>query len=165
MSRARQLRTLEREGERARIIGVGGFDADDDALGGKHLPDRVAPLDDRDTGTVDQLLEPEVMQLLDAIEPVHVHVGHRKTAVVLLHERERRARHRPFDAKSARDSLREGRLARPEIADEHDDVAGFEVRRERGRDCARLVGRSGAKDHDCSTRFTCTKSARISANR
>ena len=45
---------------------------------------------------------------------------------------------RPVDAEPAGDALRERRLARPEVADEHDDVAGFEVRGERGRDRVRV---------------------------
>ena len=73
--------------------------------GGSTPRDRVAPLDDRDRALLEQLLEAEVVQLLDALEPVHVDVREREPPVVLLHDRERRARHGLGDAEPARDAL------------------------------------------------------------
>ena len=52
-----------------------------------------------------QLVEPEVVQLLEVVEAVDVDVHERQSAVVLAHERERRAHHRLVDAERDRDAL------------------------------------------------------------
>jgi hypothetical protein len=80
------------------------------------------------------------VQFLDPVEAVHVDVRDRQPTLVLLHQGKRGARDRARDTEPAGDALRERRLARSEVADQHDDVARFEMRGERGRDGTRLVG-------------------------
>ena len=117
-----------------------GFDANHDAIRREQLLNPVAPLDDGHAGPVDELLEAEVVQFLDPVEAIDVDVRDRQTARVLLHQRERRARDRTRDTEPTGDALRERGLAGSEVADQYDDVTGFEVRGERGRNGARLLG-------------------------
>ena len=143
-------------------------DAHVDTLTREHERDRLAPLDDSDPA-LEQLFEAQIVHLLDPVEAIHVDVRDGDAAFVLLHDRERRARHRLRDTQRARQPFRERRLAGAEVAGEHDEVTGAELRSDRLTDRRRLVRslrRQRCHRHlsaRASARFTCTKSARASA--
>ena len=85
-------------------------------------PRAVRPLH---RASLDELGQAEVGHLGQPVEPVDVGVEElAERARVLADERERRARHRPFDAEPPGEPLGERRLAGAEAADEQQDVAG-----------------------------------------
>ena len=104
-----------------------------DPVEGKHARDGFAPLDDRDPA-LEQFLEAEVVQFLNPVEAVHVDVRDRHAAVVLLHDRERRARHLLRDAEPTRQALGERGLARTEVAGQHDEITDAQLRTDRFTD-------------------------------
>ena len=129
------------------VVVVARLQAHDDAIERQDRRDQLTPFDEHDARTVDDLLEAEIVKLLHVIEPVHVDVGDRDVAVVLAHDRERRAHDRLGHAETGGDALRERRLAAPQLAREHDDIAGREARRDRRTDGTRLRGRTRSYSH------------------
>ena len=65
---------MERQLEHPFGIGRTGLDPHDKMIGRHHLRDEIAPLHDGDPVVVDQLVEAEVVEILHAVEPVHVDV-------------------------------------------------------------------------------------------
>src|SRR5581483_2991605 len=82
----------------------------------------LAPFDQRDA-LLELLLDAELVELLDPLEPVDVDVAEADAPLVLPDERERRAHHRAVDVEPAPDALGQRRLAGAEFAGEHHDVA------------------------------------------
>ena len=114
--------------------------------------------------------EPEVVQLLHVVEPVHVDVHEREPTLVLTHDRERRAHDHVAHPEAGRDALREHRLARaPRSPTSEDDVAGAQEPATRSASAQVSSARRG-HDHDradqlaASARLIVTKSARASAS-
>jgi hypothetical protein len=126
---------------------VAQTDHDAVALGGQHRSDEIAPLDEHHAGSVEDLLEPEVVELLNMIEAVDVDVRDRDASFVLADDRERGTHHRLGHAEPGGDALRDRGLTGSEITAQHDDIAGPDARSDRRTDRARLGGRSGPDDH------------------
>src|SRR5262245_12385589 len=160
------------------VAGAGG-QTNLEAVGRQHAVDGVAPFDQRHGVLAHDLLEAEVVQLLERADPVHVDVHDRDPALVLAHDRERRAHHGIGDAERARHPSSEHGLPRSEVSREGNDVAGAEQLADGLRDGEGLV--RGTR-HDptsprhalgddarsavtrCSARLTRTKSARACAS-
>src|SRR4051812_9302653 len=87
--------------------------------------DRIAPLDERHRAFVEQLGQPDVEHLLHLLEAVDVDVVEQEPSpFVLAGEGERRARDGTVEPEAAPEALREGGLARAEVADEQHEVPG-----------------------------------------
>ena len=118
------------DGHHTVVVAVAGLEQHAQPVAREHGADAVTPLDHGDRLTADQVVEPEVVELLQVVEPVDVDVHQRQWCVVLAHDGERRAHHRFGDAERDRDALRQHRLAGAELAVEHDDVARTQQRPE-----------------------------------
>ena len=88
------------------------------------------------------LVEAEVEHFVLADHAVQVGVQNRRAALVVVHQRERRRRHRFVDAHRSAKPCDEPRLAGAETADQHDEVAA--VARPSATAAARHVGLVGA---------------------
>src|SRR4051812_17046696 len=131
----------------------------------------VAPLDEGHRVTADQIVEAQVVQLLQAVEAVHVDVHQRRGRVVLAHDRERGAHDRLVDPERDRDALGQDRLAGTELAVEDDHVTCAQHCAESLAERVGLPGAlgGGAQCHDApeeraSARLMVTKSARACAS-
>ena len=116
---------------------------DRDVVGREDLLDRVTPLDQQHRLAVAEVLEPEVHDVLDPLQAVHVDVRDVEPAVILPHQRERRRRDMVRHVESARDPLHERGLAGSELAGEDHGVARPEQLGERLADRSGLVGGPG----------------------
>ena len=137
--RGAPARAVVHELEHPLVLAGAGPDPHDQVVGRNRLLDEVAPLHERHAVAVDDLVETELVKVLEAIEAVHVDVREPQPALVQLHDRERRARHRLLYAQAACQTLRERGLARAQVAHQQHDVAGYEQLGQRGRDRARVA--------------------------
>src|SRR6185312_2561118 len=141
-----------------------------EAVGGEQRAHAVAPLHDGHRVAPHEVVEPEVVQLLQVVEPVHVDVHERRGGVVFAHDGERGAHDRLADAERDRDPLGEHGLAGAELAVEHHDVAGAQQRADAAPERVGLVGGArrrrqlhGVPVARARARLTTTKSARACA--
>jgi len=99
----------------------------------------VRPFDDRHAVAAEKLLEAEIEQLGQALRAIGIDVVDGQAAAVFVDEHEGGAHRTPSDAEPARESLREARLARAQVAGQRDHVARAETFRETRRDLLRLL--------------------------
>src|SRR4051812_47549644 len=151
----RPRRPDDPDADRAIVVIVAPFEADLEEVGRQRRRHEVPPLDERDSTVVEDLRQPEVDGLLEVLQPVHVEVHEREApTVVVAHEHERRAGDVLVDAEGRAEALGERRLARAEVAGEHDDVAGAGDRRDRARERLGVVdgfGACGQRAHQASS--------------
>src|SRR5213076_2733521 len=107
----------------------------------------VRPLDDRHAVSLQELGDPKLQQLDEALGAVGVHVVDRHAAPVLIDQDEGRARRARRRAETTHEPADEAGLPRAELADEGDDVAGPEPRRQ---PLARGLGLLGARGGELS---------------
>ncbi len=111
---------------------------------GKSLGEPLPPLHDRDR-LLERRVEVEVVELLDATEPVGVDVHQRRPALqrgVHAGDDEGRRRDVTPHTQSGADPLGEGGLAGPEVTAEDDQVAGREHGGEPSAERARVIAGS-----------------------
>src|SRR5262249_9790076 len=163
----------------ALVVAAASGKTDVEPVARQHSVDHVAPFDERDGVVAQNLLEPEVVQLLERVDAIDVHVHDGHSTFVLANDGERGAHDRVLRAERPREAACEQGLARSEVAGQGDDVAGAEQLADRSRQREGLVRRTG---HDAASachapdgsarssvtrrnaRFTRTKSARACAS-
>src|SRR5258706_9609834 len=92
------------------------FDVDVDRARRQQRQELVGPFDDRHAVTREQLVEAEIEQLREALRAIRVDVMHGQPTAILVDENEGRAHHPARHPESARQALREARLAGAELA-------------------------------------------------
>src|SRR6266487_3893267 len=91
---------------------------------GKECLDRVAPFDEHDPSAIDDLLEPQIDDVLDPVQPIDVEMVDRDGSPVFANERERGGEHGLLHPQPASRALHQRSLPRSQVAGQGDDVAG-----------------------------------------
>src|SRR5918992_1857218 len=111
--------------------------------GRQELLDHVSPLDEGHPRGVQQVLDAQVQDLLDPLQPVDVDVIHGDVALVLSHQDEGGRQHRLGHAEGPGRSLHEGRLAGSQLPREDHHVARSDEPGHGGGGVPGLLGRHG----------------------
>src|SRR5438046_8349730 len=127
--------------DRPRLVADAG-DPDLERPGWQEGQELVRPLDDRHAVALQELWDPEVHQLGEALGAVGVHVVDGQAAPVLVDQDEGRARRARRGAETTHEPLDEAGLPRAKLAAPGTNVAGPE---HRGRQLHRRTGVASAR--------------------